>query len=62
MTNTKNSGFSVPFIERSEPLDSVFKDFFNRINKISHNELNDEKLVISQIKMLEMIDKKLSQI
>lgn len=62
MTNTKNSGFSVPFIERSEPLDSVFKDFFNRINNKSHNKLNDEKLVISQIKMLEMIDKKLSQI
>ena len=60
MTNTKNSGFTVPYIERSEPLDMVFKDFYNRINKKAHNKINDEKLVISQIKMLELIDKKLS--
>mgnify|MGYP001437197104 FL=1 len=60
MTNTKNSGFTVPYIARSEPLDMVFKDFYNRINKKAHNKINDEKLVISQIKMLELIDKKLS--
>ncbi len=60
MTNTKNSGFTVPYIERSEPLDMVFKDFYKRINKKAHNKINDEKLVISQIKMLELIDKKLS--
>ncbi len=60
MTNTKNSGFTVPYIARSEPLDRVFKDFYNRINKKAHNKINDEKLVISQIKMLELIDKKLS--
>lgn len=60
MTNTKNSGFTVPYIKRSEPLDSVFKDFYKRITKKSHNLLNGEKLILSQIKMLEMIDKKLS--
>lgn len=61
MTNTKNSGFTVPFVERSEPLDLVFKDFYNRMSKKSYNKINSEQLVISQIKMLEMIDKKLSQ-
>ncbi len=60
MTSTKNSGFTVPYIERSEPLDSVFKDFYKRVTKKTHNLLNGEKLIISQIKMLEMIDKKLS--
>ena len=61
MTNTKNSGFTVPFVERSEPLDLVFKDFYNRMTRKSYNKINSEQLVISQIKMLEMIDKKLSQ-
>lgn len=60
MTNTKNSGFTVPYIERTEPLDMVFKDFYNRINKKAHNKINNEKLVVSQIKMLELIDKELS--
>ena len=59
MTNTKNSGFTVPYIERTEPLDMVFKDFYNRINKKAHNKINNEKLVVSQIKMLELIDKQL---
>ena len=61
MTNTKNSGFTVPFVERSEPLDLVFKDFYNRMSRKNYNKINSEQLVISQIKMLEMIDKKLSQ-
>ena len=61
MTNTKNSGFTVPYIERSEPLDMVFKDFYNRIMKKAHNDINSEKLVVTQIKMLELIDKKLSK-
>ena len=61
MTNTKNSGFTVPYIERSEPLDMVFKDFYNRIMNKAHNDINSEKLVVTQIKMLELIDKKLSK-
>jgi predicted dehydrogenase len=61
MTNTKNSGFRVPYIERSEPLDSVFKDFYKRITNKTHNSINNEKLITSQIQMLEMIDKKLSK-
>ncbi len=61
MTNTKNSGFTVPYIERSEPLDMVFKDFYNRMKNKSYNDINSEKLVVTQIKMLELIDKKLSK-
>ena len=60
LTNTKNTGYQVPYVEKSEPLDLVFKDFYNRINKKISNKFNHEDLIKNQIKILESIDKKLS--
>lgn len=59
LTNTKNAGYTVPYIEKSEPLDEVFKDFYKRVNKKPSNIFNNEKLVINQIKILQELDKRL---
>tara|TARA_B100000886_G_scaffold148767_1_gene101129 strand:+ start:413 stop:1393 length:981 start_codon:yes stop_codon:yes gene_type:complete len=60
LTNTKNSGFTVPYVRKSEPLDMVFKDFYKRLTKKPSNNLNREELVKNQIKVLEQLDKKLT--
>ncbi len=59
LTNTKNSGYTVPYVEKSEPLDMVFKDFYKRLSKKTSNNLNQENLVKNQILILELLDKKL---
>jgi len=59
LTNTKNAGYTVPYIEKSEPLDEVFKDFYKRVTKKPSNKFNNEKLVINQIKILQELDKRL---
>lgn len=59
LTNTKNAGYMVPYIEKSEPLDEVFKDFYKRVTKKPSNKLNNEKLVINQIKILQELDNRL---
>ncbi len=59
LTNTKNAGYTVPYIEKSEPLDEVFKDFYNRLTNKPSNKFNNEKLVVNQIKILEKLDQQL---
>jgi len=59
LTNTKNSGFSVPYIKKSEPLNMVFRDFYNRLLNKPSNRLNQEALVKNQIVLLELLDKQL---
>ena len=59
LTNTKNAGYTVPYIEKSEPLNEVFKDFYKRITGKPSNKFNSDQLVINQINILEQLDKKL---
>lgn len=59
LTNTKNSGYTVPYVEKSEPLEMVFKDFYKRLSNKTSNKLNQDDLVKNQIMILELIDKKL---
>lgn len=48
----------IPAFEKSEPLKNVIVDFYNRINKLKNNELNDTNLTLRLIKLLEEINKK----
>lgn len=48
----------IPTFEKSEPLKNVLIDFYNRINKLENNELNDTNLTLRVIKLLEEINKK----
>ena len=59
LTNTKNSGYTVPYVEKSEPLEMVFKDFYKRLSNKTSNKLNQDDLVKNQIMILELLDKKL---
>ena len=59
LTSTKNSGYTVPYVEKSEPLEMVFKDFYKRLSNKTSNKLNQDDLVKNQIMILELLDKKL---
>ena len=57
--NIKSGNIEIPFFTKSEPLEQVVIDFYNRINGIEFNTINNKKLTLNVIKLMEEINYKL---
>jgi len=53
----KSGSIKIPNITRSEPLRNVVFDFYNRVNSLSSNDINDKKLTLKTIQTMEEVNR-----
>ena len=57
--NVKSGKIEIPFFTKSEPLEQVVLDFYNKINGFNFNTINSKELTLNVTKLMEEINNKL---
>ena len=57
--NVKSGKIEIPFFTKSEPLEQVVLDFYNKINGFNFNTINSKELTLNVTKLMEEINYKL---